>query len=74
MKLLLSTLWRSPRSEQISQETPGCLAAGFYLEASWDFCPPPCSHQEARRFKTRGKKSLSMSPYFLFVFFFQFFF
>ena len=70
MKLLLSMLWRSPGSGQNSQETPGCLAVGFYLEASRDFCPPPFSHQKARRFKTRGKKSLSRRPYFLVVFFF----
>ena len=73
MQLLLSTLWRSPGSGQNSQETPRCLAAGFYLEASQDFCPPPCSHQEARRFKTRGKKSLSRRPYFGFVLFLFFF-
>ena len=68
MKLVLSLLWRSPRSGQNSQETPRCLGEGFYLEAPWDFCPPPCGHQEARRLKTRGKKSLSRSPEFPFFF------
>lgn len=72
MKLLLSGLEEPWWSEQISQETPGCLTR-FYLEALGTL-PSSLQSPRVRRFKTRGKKSLSTSPIFcLFSFFNSFF-